>query len=58
MTQPSEYLYKPPAETASLMGLQQNQMKQMTQNQEKKMGTFIDEMRQNYITQQNANQVP
>jgi hypothetical protein len=40
------------------MGLQQDQMKKMTQNQEKKMGTFIDEMRQNYITQQNANQVP
>lgn len=33
-------------------------MKKMTANQEQKMTTFIDEMRQNFLSQQNANQVP
>ena len=33
-TQPSEYLYKPPAQTASLVGLEQSHLKKMTKNQE------------------------
>ena len=38
--------------------MQRAQMQKMTLNQEEKMGTFIDEMRQNFISQQSANQVP
>ena len=57
-TLPSDYLYKPPAEHSSSLGLQTAEMKKLTKNQEAKMGDFIDEMRQNYLTAQNANQVP
>lgn len=57
-TQPSDYLYKPPAATSTMYGMQTQEMKKLTKNQEQKMSTFIDEMRQNFLDQQNSNQVP
>jgi hypothetical protein len=54
----TDSLYKPKAASTSMADMQRAQMQKMTLNQEEKMGTFIDEMRQNFLQQQNANQVP
>ena len=51
-------LYAPKTSSTSGVDMQRAQMQKMTLNQEEKMGTFIDEMRQNFISQQSANQVP
>ena len=55
---PSDYMYRPPAETTTPMQMQTAQIKKMTKNQEEKMSSFIDEMRQQFVQQQNANTVP
>mgnify|MGYP007125035465 CR=1 FL=1 len=57
-TQSSEYLYKPKASTTGIAEVQGKEIKKLAKNQEQKMGEFIDEMRQNYLQAQNANQVP
>ena len=47
--QPSEFLYKPPVEFKSTADIQKKEIQKMSKTQEEKLGTFIDEMRQNYL---------
>ena len=51
-------VFKPKGAATSVAALQRDDMKKLTQTQEQKMNTFIDEMRQNFLTAQNANQIP
>ena len=57
-TKESTKMFNPAGQPTAGSNMQQREIKKMAKNQEQKMETFIDEMRQNFLQSQNANQVP